>query len=105
MWDRTLASRQNDDAAPGAGRASLVTAMSRSLHTAIGAGKAPASILAQISQLEAHIASLEAELAQLPNLLHGEETRLYGDSAYRDHKQRERLSLTVRIALSAFAIG
>jgi IS5 family transposase len=28
---------------------------------------------------------------ELPNLLHGEETRLYGDSAYRGEKQRERL--------------
>ena len=28
---------------------------------------------------------------QLPNLLHGQETRLYGDSAYRGEKQRERL--------------
>ena len=28
---------------------------------------------------------------ELPNLLHGEETRLYGDSAYRGKKQRERL--------------
>jgi len=28
---------------------------------------------------------------ELPNLLHGEETRLYGDSAYRGEKRRERL--------------
>jgi IS5 family transposase len=28
---------------------------------------------------------------ELPNLLHGQETRLYGDSAYRGEKQRERL--------------
>jgi len=28
---------------------------------------------------------------ELPNLLHGEETRLYGDSAYRGEKQRERI--------------
>ena len=28
---------------------------------------------------------------ELPNLLHGEETRLYGDSAYRGQKQRQRL--------------
>ena len=28
---------------------------------------------------------------QLPNLLHGEESRLYGDSAYRGKKQREQL--------------
>ena len=28
---------------------------------------------------------------ELPNLLHGQETRLYGDSAYRGKKQRERL--------------
>ena len=28
---------------------------------------------------------------QLPNLLHGQETRLYGDSAYRGKKQREQL--------------
>lgn len=28
---------------------------------------------------------------ELPNLLHGEESRLYGDSAYRGEKQRERL--------------
>jgi IS5 family transposase len=28
---------------------------------------------------------------QVPNLLHGEETRLYGDSAYRGKAQRERL--------------
>ena len=28
---------------------------------------------------------------ELPNLLHGEETRLYGDSAYRGEKQRQRL--------------
>jgi IS5 family transposase len=28
---------------------------------------------------------------ELPNLLHGKETRLYGDSAYRGEKQRERL--------------
>ena len=28
---------------------------------------------------------------ELPNLLHGEENRLYGDSAYRGEKQRERL--------------
>ena len=28
---------------------------------------------------------------ELPNLLHGEETRLYGDSAYRGEKQREGL--------------
>jgi IS5 family transposase len=27
----------------------------------------------------------------LPNLLHGEETRLYGDSAYRGETQRKRL--------------
>jgi transposase, IS5 family len=28
---------------------------------------------------------------ELPNLLHGEETRLYGDSAYRGEKQKQRL--------------
>ncbi len=28
---------------------------------------------------------------ELPNLLHGEETRLYGDSAYRGEKQKIRL--------------
>ena len=28
---------------------------------------------------------------QVPNLLHGQETRFYGDSAYRGEKQRERL--------------
>jgi len=28
---------------------------------------------------------------ELPNLLHGEETRLYGDSAYRGQEQRKRL--------------
>jgi IS5 family transposase len=28
---------------------------------------------------------------QVPNLLHGEETRFYGDSAYRGKEQRERL--------------
>ena len=28
---------------------------------------------------------------ELPNLLHGQETRLYGDSAYRGEKQREQL--------------
>jgi len=28
---------------------------------------------------------------ELPNLLHGQESRLYGDSAYRGEKQRERL--------------
>jgi transposase, IS5 family len=28
---------------------------------------------------------------ELPNLLHGQETRLYGDSAYRGQKQREQL--------------
>jgi len=28
---------------------------------------------------------------ELPNLLHGGETRLYGDNAYRGHKQREQL--------------
>jgi IS5 family transposase len=28
---------------------------------------------------------------EVPNLLHGEETRFYGDSAYRGKEQRERL--------------
>ena len=28
---------------------------------------------------------------ELPNLLHGQERRMYGDSAYRGEKQRERL--------------
>jgi IS5 family transposase len=30
---------------------------------------------------------------QVPNLLHGEETRFYGDSAYRGKEQRERLKI------------
>lgn len=30
---------------------------------------------------------------EVPNLLHGEETRLYGDSAYRGKQQRERLKV------------
>ena len=30
---------------------------------------------------------------QVPNLLHGEETRFYGDSAYRGKEQRERLKV------------
>ena len=42
-----------------------------------------------------HSASVTAgnvhDSQELPNLLHGEETRLYGDSAYRGKKQRERL--------------
>ena len=42
-----------------------------------------------------HSASVSAghvhDSQELPNLLHGEETRLYGDSAYRGKKQRERL--------------
>jgi transposase, IS5 family len=42
-----------------------------------------------------HSASVTAgnvhDSQELPNLLHGEETRLYGDSAYRGEKQRERL--------------
>ena len=42
-----------------------------------------------------HSASVSAgnvhDSQELPNLLHGEETRLYGDSAYRGDKQRERL--------------
>ena len=42
-----------------------------------------------------HSASVSAgnvhDSQELPNLLHGEETRLYGDSAYRGEKQRERL--------------
>ena len=42
-----------------------------------------------------HSASVTAgnvhDSQELPNLLHGEETRLYGDSAYRGAKQRERL--------------
>jgi transposase, IS5 family len=42
-----------------------------------------------------HSASVSAgnvhDSQELPNLLHGQETRLYGDSAYRGEKQRERL--------------
>jgi IS5 family transposase len=42
-----------------------------------------------------HSASVTAgnvhDSQELANLLHGEETRLYGDSAYRGQKQRERL--------------
>lgn len=42
-----------------------------------------------------HSASVTAgnvhDSQELPNLLHGQETRLYGDSAYRGKKQRERL--------------
>jgi IS5 family transposase len=42
-----------------------------------------------------HSASVSAgnvhDSQELPNLLHGEETRLYGDSAYRGEQQRERL--------------
>jgi IS5 family transposase len=42
-----------------------------------------------------HSASVTAgnvhDSQELTNLLHGEETRLYGDSAYRGEKQRERL--------------
>jgi IS5 family transposase len=42
-----------------------------------------------------HSASLTAgnvhDGQELPNLLHGQERRLYGDSAYRGEKQRERL--------------
>jgi len=42
-----------------------------------------------------HSASVSAgnvhDSQELPNLLHGEETRLYGDSAYRGEKPRERL--------------
>jgi IS5 family transposase len=42
-----------------------------------------------------HSASVTAgnvhDSQELPNLLHGQETRLYGDSAYRGEKQRERL--------------
>jgi len=42
-----------------------------------------------------HSASVTAgnvhDSQELPNLLHGRETRLYGDSAYRGEKQRERL--------------
>jgi IS5 family transposase len=42
-----------------------------------------------------HSASVTAgnvhDSQELPNLLHGNETRLYGDSAYRGEKQRERL--------------
>lgn len=42
-----------------------------------------------------HSASVTAgnvhDSQELPNLLHGEETRLYGDSAYRGEKQREGL--------------
>jgi transposase, IS5 family len=42
-----------------------------------------------------HSASVTAgnvhDSQELPNLLHGEETRLYGDSAYRGEQQRERL--------------
>jgi len=32
---------------------------------------------------------------QVPNLLHGDETRFYGDSAYRGKEQRERLKVIV----------
>ena len=43
----------------------------------------------------AHSASVTAanvhDSQELPNLLHGEETRLYGDCAYRGKKQRQRL--------------
>ena len=42
-----------------------------------------------------HSASVTAanvhDSQELPNLLHGQETRLYGDSAYRGKKQRARL--------------
>ena len=42
-----------------------------------------------------HSASVSAgnvhDSQELPNLLHGQETRLYGDSAYRGKKQREQL--------------
>jgi IS5 family transposase len=42
-----------------------------------------------------HSASVTAanvhDSAEVPNLLHGQETRLYGDSAYRGKAQRERL--------------
>jgi IS5 family transposase len=42
-----------------------------------------------------HSASVSAgnvhDSHELPNLLHGEETRLYGDSAYRGEQQRKRL--------------
>jgi IS5 family transposase len=42
-----------------------------------------------------HSASVTAgnvhDSQELPNLLHGQERRLYGDSAYRGEKQRERL--------------
>jgi IS5 family transposase len=42
-----------------------------------------------------HSASVTAanvhDSQQLPNLLHGHETRIYGDSAYRGKKQREQL--------------
>ena len=42
-----------------------------------------------------HSASVTAgnvhDSQELPSLLHGEETRLYGDSAYRGEKQKERL--------------
>ena len=44
-----------------------------------------------------HSASVTAgnvhDSQELPNLLHGGETRLYGDSAYRGKKQRERLKV------------
>ena len=36
-------------------------------------------------------AANEHDSHQLPNLVHGDETRLYGDCAYRGEKQRERL--------------
>ena len=36
-------------------------------------------------------AANEHDSHQLPNLVHGEETRLYGDCAYRGEKQRQRL--------------
>jgi IS5 family transposase len=42
-----------------------------------------------------HSASVTAgnvhDSQELPNLLHGQETRLYGDCAYRGEKQRKRL--------------
>ena len=45
-----------------------------------------------------HSASVTAgnvhDSQELPNLLHGEETRVYGDSAYRGENQRERLKDT-----------
>jgi IS5 family transposase len=52
---------------------------------------AAASTRCNVSKYATLICLLVSRSHEVPNLLHGNETRFYGDSAYRGKEQRERL--------------